>query len=67
MKQKTLGREFTLKGKGLHTGQNAVVLFCPAEENYGYKIERTDLSNKPIIVIYATTIQSRKSMFYGSY
>ena len=56
MKQKTLGREFTLKGKGLHTGQNAVVLFCPAEENYGYKIERTDLSNKPIIAANAKNV-----------
>lgn len=58
MKQKTLGREFTLKGKGLHTGQNAVVLFCPAEENYGYKIERTDLSNKPIIAANAKNVTS---------
>lgn len=58
MKQRTLDRKFTLKGKGLHTGQDVVVQFCPAEENYGYKIERTDLSHKPVITANTKNVTS---------
>src|SRR5574344_2919808 len=48
-KQLTLKESFTLKGKGLHTGQMITAVFNPAEENYGYKIQRTDVEGQPII------------------
>ena len=48
-KQQTLKEAFTLKGKGLHTGQVITAVFNPAEENYGYKIQRTDMEGQPII------------------
>ena len=47
--QQTLKESFTLKGKGLHTGQFITAVFNPAEENHGYKIQRTDLEGQPII------------------
>ncbi|MDE6000420.1 MAG: bifunctional UDP-3-O-[3-hydroxymyristoyl] N-acetylglucosamine deacetylase/3-hydroxyacyl-ACP dehydratase [Bacteroidaceae bacterium] len=48
-KQQTLKGAFTLKGKGLHTGQFITAVFNPAEENYGYKIQRIDIEGQPII------------------
>lgn len=48
-KQKTLKGSFSLFGKGLHTGLSLTVVFNPAPENSGYKIQRTDLDGAPII------------------
>ncbi|MDY6271430.1 MAG: bifunctional UDP-3-O-[3-hydroxymyristoyl] N-acetylglucosamine deacetylase/3-hydroxyacyl-ACP dehydratase [Prevotella sp.] len=48
-KQKTLKGSFSLYGKGLHTGLNLTVTFNPAPENTGYKIQRIDLEDEPII------------------
>lgn len=48
-KQQTLKEAFTLQGKGLHTGQFITAVFNPAEENHGYKIQRTDIEGQPII------------------
>lgn len=49
MKQQTLKNEFTVSGKGLHTGLNIDATFCPAPENHGYKFCRTDLEGEPTI------------------
>ena len=49
MKQKTLKGSFSLCGKGLHTGLSLTVTFNPAPENHGYKIQRIDLEEMPII------------------
>ena len=48
-KQTTLKGSFSLFGKGLHTGLSLTVVFNPAPENTGYKIQRTDLDGAPII------------------
>jgi UDP-3-O-[3-hydroxymyristoyl] N-acetylglucosamine deacetylase/3-hydroxyacyl-[acyl-carrier-protein] dehydratase len=48
-KQRTLAREISLKGKGLHTGINVNITFKPAPANHGYKFCRTDLPGKPVI------------------
>jgi UDP-3-O-[3-hydroxymyristoyl] N-acetylglucosamine deacetylase/3-hydroxyacyl-[acyl-carrier-protein] dehydratase len=48
-KQRTLGREIKLKGKGLHTGINVTLTFKPAPANHGYKFCRVDLPEKPVI------------------
>ncbi|MDE5633305.1 MAG: UDP-3-O-acyl-N-acetylglucosamine deacetylase, partial [Muribaculaceae bacterium] len=37
MKQLTLKGDFTVKGKGLHTGLEIEARFLPAAENHGYK------------------------------
>lgn len=49
MKQQTLNGEFTLKGKGLHTGLEIEATFLPAPENHGYKFQRVDLADQPVI------------------
>lgn len=49
MKQQTLKNEFTVSGKGLHTGLNIDATFCPAPENHGYKFCRVDLEGAPTI------------------
>ncbi|HRR94101.1 MAG TPA: UDP-3-O-acyl-N-acetylglucosamine deacetylase, partial [Bacteroidales bacterium] len=48
-KQRTLAREATLSGKGLHTGINVTITFKPAPANNGYKFIRTDLPGQPVI------------------
>ena len=48
-KQRTIKDSFTLSSKGLHTGLDLTVEFCPAPENYGYKIQRIDVEGQPII------------------
>jgi UDP-3-O-[3-hydroxymyristoyl] N-acetylglucosamine deacetylase/3-hydroxyacyl-[acyl-carrier-protein] dehydratase len=48
-KQRTLAKEISLTGKGLHTGINVTITFKPAPANHGYKFCRVDLPGKPII------------------
>lgn len=48
-KQKTIKKEVSLSGIGLHTGEKVTITFKPAEENHGYKFKRIDLENQPII------------------
>lgn len=48
-KQRTLAKEISLTGKGLHTGKNVTITFKPAPANHGYKFCRVDLPGKPII------------------
>ena len=55
-KQRTIKENFTLSGKGLHTGLNLTVEFCPAPENYGYKIQRVDVEGQPIIEALAENV-----------
>ncbi len=54
--QHTLAGNFSLSGKGLHTGLNLTVTFSPAPENYGYKIQRTDLPGQPVIDAIAENV-----------
>ena len=57
-KQKTLASEFSLKGKGLHTGLNIAVTFKPATENHGYKLKRIDLEGQPVIDAVAENVSN---------
>lgn len=56
IKQKTLKESFTLSGKGLHTGKNVTVTLNPAPDNFGYKIERTDVEGHPVIEAIADNV-----------
>ncbi|WP_159518707.1 bifunctional UDP-3-O-[3-hydroxymyristoyl] N-acetylglucosamine deacetylase/3-hydroxyacyl-ACP dehydratase [Sunxiuqinia indica] len=49
IKQNTLAREFSLSGKGLHTGVQVNMTFKPAPENHGIKFQRVDLENQPTL------------------
>ena len=55
-KQNTLKGSFSLCGKGLHTGLSLTVTFNPAAENTGYKIQRIDLDEMPIIDAVAENV-----------
>lgn len=48
-KQKTINKEVSLSGVGLHTGDQVTLVFKPAEENTGFIFERTDLEGRPKI------------------
>lgn len=48
-KQKTIKKEISLSGVGLHTGKEVKLTFKPAPANYGYTFTRTDLEGNPII------------------
>ncbi|MGN1173405.1 MAG: bifunctional UDP-3-O-[3-hydroxymyristoyl] N-acetylglucosamine deacetylase/3-hydroxyacyl-ACP dehydratase [Muribaculaceae bacterium] len=56
MKQQTLKESFSVSGKGLHTGLNITATFLPAPENHGYKFQRIDLENQPIIDALAENV-----------
>ena len=56
IKQRTLKGSFSLCGKGLHTGLNLTVTFNPAPENTGYKIQRIDLEEQPIVEAIAENV-----------
>jgi UDP-3-O-[3-hydroxymyristoyl] N-acetylglucosamine deacetylase/3-hydroxyacyl-[acyl-carrier-protein] dehydratase len=49
VKQRTLSKEVTLTGVGLHTGKEVKITFKPAPENYGYAFVRVDLEGNPVI------------------
>ena len=49
MKQHTLREEFTVNGVGLHTGKAVKMTFKPAPVNHGYKFQRVDLEEAPVI------------------
>src|SRR5690625_1036459 len=49
VKQRSLAKEISLTGVGLHTGKNVTMTFKPAPENYGYAFVRTDLEGQPVI------------------
>ncbi len=55
-KQKTLKDEIKLSGKGLHTGLNVSVVLKPAAENHGFKFQRTDMENLPVIRAVAENV-----------
>lgn len=56
MKQLTLNGEFSVKGKGLHTGLEIEATFLPAPENHGYKIQRLDIEGEPVIDALAENV-----------
>ena len=57
MKQRTIKAEFTLSGKGLHTGIVINARFLPADENTGIRICRVDLPGKPTYEALATYVK----------
>jgi UDP-3-O-[3-hydroxymyristoyl] N-acetylglucosamine deacetylase/3-hydroxyacyl-[acyl-carrier-protein] dehydratase len=55
-KQQTLKKSVTFTGKGLHTGLQVEMTIEPAEANHGFKFQRVDLSEKPIIEAFAELV-----------
>lgn len=49
VKQRTIGKEVSLTGVGLHTGKEVTITFKPASEDQGYTFVRVDLEGHPVI------------------
>lgn len=49
VKQRTIEKEVSLKGVGLHTGKDVTLTFCPAPVNNGFSFKRVDLEGSPVI------------------
>lgn len=47
--QKTIARQVSCSGVGVHSGQTVTVTIKPAPENHGIQFVRTDLPNRPCI------------------
>lgn len=47
--QHTLKSEFVVEGVGLHTGKKCTMTVKPASAGFGYKFQRIDIENEPII------------------
>jgi len=47
--QRTLKKEVSFSGVGLHTGKEVTIRFCPAPEHSGIVFQRIDLPGRPII------------------
>jgi UDP-3-O-[3-hydroxymyristoyl] N-acetylglucosamine deacetylase/3-hydroxyacyl-[acyl-carrier-protein] dehydratase len=61
-KQQTIKRAISYNGRGLHTGNNTVITFKPAPENYGIRFVRVDLKNKPEIPAIVDYVQQNTSI-----
>lgn len=48
-KQRTIAKEVSVSGIGLHTGNPSTMTFRPAPENYGIRFKRADLPGSPEI------------------
>ena len=48
-KQKTIQKEISLSGVGLHTGNKVTMTFKPTPENHGFAFKRVDLEGCPTI------------------
>lgn len=48
-KQRTISKEVSLQGVGLHTGNEVTLTFKPAPNNTGYCFVRTDLEGNPVL------------------
>lgn len=55
-KQHTIKDSFSFEGKGLHTGLDVKITFKPAPVNHGYKIQRVDLPDQPIVDAVAENV-----------
>ena len=49
MLQKTIGKNVTIQGIGLHTGKMTTLEFHPAETDHGIKFKRKDLAGQTVI------------------
>ncbi len=58
MKQRTLKHEFTLEGKGLHSGKKVSVTCMPAPARHGIQFYRADLPSTPCIKALAYNVSS---------
>ncbi len=65
--QQTLKNRAEIKGIGLHSGCDSLLILEPAPENFGIQFNRRDLSNKePIRALYSNVVDVRNCTCVGS-
>jgi UDP-3-O-[3-hydroxymyristoyl] N-acetylglucosamine deacetylase/3-hydroxyacyl-[acyl-carrier-protein] dehydratase len=57
-KQHTISREYSFRGKGLHTGENVIVSLKPADAGRGIFFCRTDLPGAPCVKASAMNVRA---------
>ena len=45
MRQKTIKKEVSITGYGIHTGKESKITICPAKEDTGIYFQRADLND----------------------
>ena len=58
--QKTLNKEISFDGTGLHSGLNVNIKILPAKVNEGIRFIRTDLEEKEVICAYYKNVSETK-------
>ena len=61
-KQQTIKKAISYKGRGLHTGNDTVLTFKPAPENYGIRFIRIDLPGQPEIPALVENVKQNISI-----
>jgi len=57
-KQRTLASPATLSGSALHTGENVTLTILPAPVGHGFKFQRVDLPDEPVVDAAATHVKT---------
>ncbi|MFZ4589024.1 MAG: UDP-3-O-acyl-N-acetylglucosamine deacetylase, partial [Terrimicrobiaceae bacterium] len=68
-KQRTLASSASLSGSALHTGGNVTLTIHPAPPDHGYKFQRTDLPDEPVIdaaAAHVKTVERATTIVHGS-
>lgn len=66
IKQRTLSREVSVAGTGLHTGLNINATICPASENSGFIFQRIDLEGQPLVpALVENVVDTSRSTVLG--
>ena len=56
--QRTLASPATLTGSTLHTGENVTITILPAPPGHGFKFQRTDLPDEPLVDAHASHVKT---------
>ena len=62
MRQKTISKEISISGIGIHSGLKCQITICPADVDSGINFQRIDLKEKPIVkAIFSNVISTNRS------
>lgn len=65
--QFTLSESVEIRGIGLHSGCEAVMVIEPAPENYGIRFQRSDLAEaQPVKALYSNVVDTRNCTCLGT-
>ena len=67
-KQRTLATSASLTGGALHTGENVTLTILPAPVGHGFKFQRIDLPDEPVVdaaAMYVKTVERATTLVQG--